>query len=298
MKGYFRGIFGFSDDNWVIAPSVSALQDMLLTIEEYCQSHNLRLSTDPDPNLSKTKCIAFQRKPQVLPSVYLCGNPLPWVDRIKHLGTTISSGKIKSEQDIMQKRARFIEKCNNISQEFPYAHPVTKVKLNTIYNSHFYGSSLWDFSCESFQKFESSYNRSVKIMYNLPYETHRNLIEPLSNLGFKKHVMKKYLGFTSRLETSSKPVLRQLLDTVKSDVRTTTGHNLRSMMLLSGLSNINELKTSLIDSSDYNTLGENDEWRIGVISDIVDIRNGDGDLGQEEWSSEELDRILRYACTS
>ena len=69
-------------------------------------------------------------------------------------------------------------------------------------------------------------------------------------------------------------------------------------MLLSGLSNINELKTSLIDSSDYNTLGENDEWRIGVISDIVDIRNGDGDLGQEEWSSEELDRILRYACTS
>ena len=142
VKGYFRGIFGFSDDNWVIAPSVSALQDMLLTIEEYCQSHNLRLSTDPDPNLSKTKCIAFQRKPQVLPSVYLCGNPLPWVDRIKHLGTTISSGKIKSEQDIMQKRARFIEKCNNISQEFHYAHPVTKVKLNTIYNSHFYGSSL------------------------------------------------------------------------------------------------------------------------------------------------------------
>merc|ERR1711888_371413 len=28
VRGYYRGIFGYSDDNWIMAPSLSALQDI------------------------------------------------------------------------------------------------------------------------------------------------------------------------------------------------------------------------------------------------------------------------------
>ena len=31
VMGYFRGMFGYSDDNWALAPSLSALQDILKT---------------------------------------------------------------------------------------------------------------------------------------------------------------------------------------------------------------------------------------------------------------------------
>ena len=77
VRGYYTGIFGYSDDNWLLAPSLSALQDMLTTCEEFAAKHNLKFSTDPDPRKCKTKCMAFLKKPRKLPNVYLCGNPLP-----------------------------------------------------------------------------------------------------------------------------------------------------------------------------------------------------------------------------
>ena len=140
VGGYYRGIFGYSDDNWVLAPSLSALQDILRTCEEFAASHNLKFSTDPDPVKCKTKCMAFLSKPRALPDMYLCGNPLPWVSSLKHLGTMVTNTIDGCQQDMRQKNARYIDKNCTLDQEFYFAHPSVKLKLNTIYNSHFYGS--------------------------------------------------------------------------------------------------------------------------------------------------------------
>ena len=35
VEGDFQGIWGYSDNNWAMVPSLSALQDMILTMEEY-----------------------------------------------------------------------------------------------------------------------------------------------------------------------------------------------------------------------------------------------------------------------
>ena len=59
MKGEYYGMMGYSDDNWLLAPSRDALQEMLVTCEEYAEEHNLIFSTDPNPTKCKTKCIAF-----------------------------------------------------------------------------------------------------------------------------------------------------------------------------------------------------------------------------------------------
>ena len=77
VMGYFRGMFGYSDDNWALAPSLSAFQDILTTCKEYAKIHNLKVSTYQDPRKCKTKCMAFLQRPRELPSIYLCGNPLP-----------------------------------------------------------------------------------------------------------------------------------------------------------------------------------------------------------------------------
>ena len=49
INGEYRGIWGYSDDNWALAPSLTSLQDMILTMEEYAASHNLQFSTDLNP---------------------------------------------------------------------------------------------------------------------------------------------------------------------------------------------------------------------------------------------------------
>ena len=52
-------IIGYSDDSFLLAPSLSALQEMLRTCQEYAESHNLKFSTGPNPVKCKTKCMAF-----------------------------------------------------------------------------------------------------------------------------------------------------------------------------------------------------------------------------------------------
>ena len=58
----FHGMFGYSDDNWVLAPSASDLRDMMNTIENYCNMHQLKFSTDPNPVKCKVYCFHEERE--------------------------------------------------------------------------------------------------------------------------------------------------------------------------------------------------------------------------------------------
>ena len=123
INNNFYGLAGYSDDNWVLAPSVDGLQEMLEEIENYCTDHNLKFRTDPDPRKCKTKCIAFLLKERPLPDVLLCRNRLPWVSKGIHLGNYFHNATHIMKDDILSKRARFIQKNCELNQEFSFAHP-------------------------------------------------------------------------------------------------------------------------------------------------------------------------------
>ena len=220
--GYFRCMFGYIDDNLVLAPSLSALQDILATCEEYAKTHTLKFSTDPDPKKCKSKCMTFLLKPRALPSMNLCGNPLPWVDKLKHVGNMVSNKIDGCQMDILQKRAQYIDKNNSINQEFHFAHPLSKIKLNNIYNCHFSGSPIWNIFSPGAKQFEGTFNRSIKIMSGLPLETHKYLIEPLAGgPGLRIQLIKRFLGFINNIKnppststTWSSMMLEQILGVI------------------------------------------------------------------------------------
>ena len=168
---------------------------MLKTCEEYAASHNLKFSTDPNPVKCKTKLMAFMKKQRELPRLLLCGNLLPWVDRVKHLGNHISNVIDGNQMDTKIKAAKYIDKNNSLIQEFHFAHPCSKLKINDIYNSHFTGCQLWYLGSKEVEKLESTYNRSVKIMMDLPWATHKNMIEPMSESPHVSSILaKRYLS--------------------------------------------------------------------------------------------------------
>ena len=142
VNNVFMGIFGYSDDNLLVAPSLDSLQEMLKTCEQYAADHNLQFSTNINPTKCKTKCIAFLFKAKDLDPLVLCGDPLPWVGGGLHLGNNLSNQLDGMRQDIKVKRANFISKNIDLNQEFSFSHPQTKVKMNLIFNFHFTGSPL------------------------------------------------------------------------------------------------------------------------------------------------------------
>ena len=78
------------------------------------------------------------------------------------------------------KKARYIAQNIEINQEFYFSAAETRLKVNDVYNSSWFGSVLWNLFCPAAVRIESAYNRSLKVMMNIPIATHRELIEPLS----------------------------------------------------------------------------------------------------------------------
>ena len=173
INNYYAGCFGYADDLFFLCPSRKGLQEMLDIAEKYVRDHSISFSTNPEPSKSKTKGMIFSKKPlKYSPEpLLLNGNPLPWVEKAMYLGnqvTTVMDGLCK---DTKVKRARYIERNIEISQEFPSAHPEVKCKINKIYNSSFPGSVLYDLTSDSVRQLVNSWSVSVRHMWGLPLQS-------------------------------------------------------------------------------------------------------------------------------
>ena len=294
----FLGLLGYSDDNFLLAPSREALQAMLSICERYANGHGLKFSTDPDPKKSKTRCLAFLKNERVVRPVVLCGNQLPWVKSCKHLGNTIVTapgGDIRN-QDIKNKRAAFIDKNNDIIQEFNFAHPKTRAEINRIENSHFYGSVLWNLASKEAISLEKSWNVSIRMMFNLPRESHCYLIEAISNQDHVRTLLaRRFLSFIHTIRTSKKKVLRHLLRVVEFDTQSVTGRNLRSIILQTAVQDIRKLRPDDVKVK-YSDVPRNEKYRVAFINEIIDVKNNQ--LEVNGFNDDEIEEILQHLCVS
>ena len=111
-----------------------------------------------------------------------------------------------------------------------------------IYNTHFTGSPLWNLFCREADMVYNSWNRSIRIMFDLPLSTHRYFLEHLAGTQHLKAVLiKRFLNFIQQIEKSPKTLPNLLLKTIRRDCRSTTGSNLRNILLLTQKSDISEL---------------------------------------------------------
>ena len=109
-------------------------------------------------------------------------------------------------------------------------------------------------------------------------------------------LIRNFLGFINKIKQSAKPVLRQLYSITKDDVRTTTGSNLRNILLQTGLSGVDDLHPGIVKQIKYEEIKEMDMWRIPIIKEAIDIKCGNVNP-PDGWTAEELDEILTFACT-
>ena len=94
---------------------------MLKICEDFSIEHSMLFSTDENAAKSKTKCMVFTKTERNIPNVKLNGNNLPFVTSAKHLGNTIENDNDFTANDIKIKRARYIQRNNELNQEFHFA---------------------------------------------------------------------------------------------------------------------------------------------------------------------------------
>ena len=235
----------------------SSVQDHTSLASKSLGRDMVRIAVKSDQVKCKTKLIAFLRRPRELPSLLLCGVELHWLDKIKHLGNNITNTMEGNQFDISVKSTMYINKCNSLSQEYYLTHPITKVHINTTYNSHFTGSQLWDINSKEMEKLESTYNKSIKLMFGLLFQPHRYLVEPLTRLPhLRKLLFRRYLTFIAAIEASKKNISKEIVKTVKDWCK----NNDRKELEISDDSNsVETIREEDIDTMEYNTSPEDDQ---------------------------------------
>ena len=291
----YVGIIVYADDIALLSPTLDGLQNMINSCSEYAGQHNLVFSTNDDPNKSKTKCMVFQRKKRDIGNLELNGKDLPWVKTVKHLGSTIKNDVDSlMRQDLVEKRAMYVSRNNELCQEFFFAHHRTKIWINNVYNTSFYSSPLWDITSREYTKLEKSWNVSQRVMMNLPRTTHRFFIEPLtSTQHIGKSLKRRLVKFVSKVKESSKSVLRHMLYEIEGDCRSTTGRNIRSLLLEYQISKLSEID---IARRAYKRISSGEEWKIPLVKELVDATCGD--LEVTNFNPDQLREIAELVCST
>ena len=268
INDYFYGILGYADDLVLLSPSRSGLQRMLDITSEFLLDLGLKISVNHvNIKKSKTKCIAFGLKRDP-PPIVLCNYALPWCDTYVHLGHTLhKNGSLASDCD--NKRKAFIGEFHALRQELTRQNPLVYMKLIDIYLSSFYGSNLWNL-------FQSdciyvTWNNIVRNVYNLPRCTHCFFIEPISEHRHLQTILtNRFIKFYKSLVNSNKVIIRNLLRLQERDWRSSFGFNCGKLNIVN---NYCEPKFWKHDSVQYKPICENDEWRVHVLFELLNMRD-------------------------
>ena len=190
----------------------------------------------------------------------------------------------------------FINKSNDLLQEYYFAHPAIKFKMNEIFNSHFTGSPLWDLFSPEVRMLESTWNRNIKLIFGLPYETHRFFMCPVTGSKHIRSILqKRFISFAKKCEASSKQSVKHIFRVAKSDVRSTMGSNIRNILLLLDKEDFREVNQFDPLSLDYHPAPQTDQWKISLLLELIEAKHGNLQIDLED---QEIETIITDICTT
>ena len=179
------------------------------------------------------------------------------------------------EHDMSIKRATFISDCMNLNNQFSFLKPEDQIRLMYLYNSHFSGSSTWQFDSGPFRKLVNSWNVNIKTVYELPYGTHNFLLEELTGgRHARTMIYKRFISFLSSVATNRRRALSSLLDSVKSSCQSLTGANIRQVLLDTGISvEPGVTNGTVLNNFRLYETPVNQEWKFGLLKSLLSIRD-------------------------
>ena len=302
---HFFGAVAYADDVLIMSTSVQGLQEMVSICQKHAEDNNLVFSTDPDPKKSKTMCIAFNcSNRDNLAPIQLCGDNLPWVSRAKHIGNFLHEDGT-TDHDIRVKKGIFIQNAMDLDQEFHCLPADLKMKLNLLYNSHFSSSSIWRFESEEACHLFSSWNKNIKLIYDLPWATHRWILEEITGSNLKVMLFSRFVKFLNAIKKSTKPALKYLLSVSASDVRSLTGSNMRSIQKNTGIQvTPGVTHAAMVKKKPLFKPPEEQMWKIPLLHSLLAVKAENFEICFDDDEDEEVEEydvaneILMNICCS
>ena len=192
----------------------------------------------------------------------------------------------------MCKFSVYILKHISFRHEFKGLDPIVFTKLVSIYLTSFYGSNLWDLYDKPSESLFKCWNIMVRMNWDIPRNTHKYLIEPISkNCHLKINLLKRFITFFKSLANCDKPHIKYLHNIQQNDFRSVFGRNCNNICAEAGVDSVFE--ASIFDIS-YAKVPQEEEYRIYLICELLEMRAGRLD---EELTKDDISSMLNILCS-
>lgn len=204
----YMGALCYADDIVLLCPTTKGLQAMLDICNEFAEEYGLAF------NPNKTACLAFGKVPSTAlgDKIKLNGETLSWTDSFKHLGNIISSD-MREDLDVQYKRGNFYQSVNGLCAKFKgiLFNCDIAARLFQTYCCSFYGSQTWNMSNTIVDSIYTSWNKAVRRIFNLPFDTHRYLLPYVSQSEpIRYQLIKRFKTFFAACVSSENVIVNLL----------------------------------------------------------------------------------------
>ena len=209
MNGTIINHLMYADDTCIIAPSPSALQELIHICSEYASSNFILF------NANKTKYMCFKPKSLknlYIPTLYLNSVPLTVVTRNKYLGVFIHE-KLEDDDDIFRHVKSLYARGNMLINRFRACTHNVKVKLFRTFFTNVYGCHLWAlYKQTTYRRVVVAYNNIYRKMFKVRRGDSMSAIYVQQNIDpVNVLIRKNVFGFKNRLFDSSNLLIKCIM---------------------------------------------------------------------------------------
>ena len=146
--------------------------------------------------------------------------------------------------------------------------------------------------------FSKTWNVNLRILYDIPRETHCWIVEELSvGKHFLQMVYSRFAKYIMMVKQNKRPFLKCLYDIIKDDVKTTAGSNIRTLFLSTG---VDPRFISMYLLKNWRVHPTEDNWTVPLTS-LLELRAGNWEVlfddEEEDLHNDEVDFMIDAVCT-
>jgi hypothetical protein len=306
VENIFVGALAYADDLTLLAPSASAMREMLHICEEYAVEYSIKFDA------SKSKCIGFNSHRRS----FSCGSACPrfFVDNQQidfvycwpHLGNILDKDLCDADC-ILRRREQMIGQINSVLCTFGNLNEEILIELLYISCTSLYGYVLWDLSRPEIQRICAAWRGAVRRVWHVPLNTHNDVVVSLRNkLPLFDVLCSRIFVFHISCLKSNNASVRRICEHATQEMGISAhGRNLlflADQYKLSDMScfgNVNAMFETLTLFSNH--VFESRGWfnqNFGVIRELLLVRVGRLYLEQSDMSlsDAEVDLIINELC--
>ena len=219
MGEVYAGAFAYADDLTLLAPSTSAMREMISICEKYASSFSIQF------NSQKSQFIVFGSKACNV-KIKVNDQEVDKVDSVVHLGHILTNNMFNF--DVTKCIGDFNRQCNMFLANFKYANSSLRSHLFKIFCTSFHGSQMFPLFDQCIDKLCKQWRIAIRRVWKIPWHTHSCYLPHLSEvMDPKMWFEKRCISFVKKALDSSNKVVSCISGMCKCGAHSIIGGNIR-----------------------------------------------------------------------